>query len=113
MVRDMVIKIAREENFMCLDDKGRPSLCVQSHRGGILRSINLESFEVNSKSLRTSVGMHIEPSVLKTMGQNMSQLKRLRVLDLLLSATSDADLIDENVLSRIGLLQHLICLKIE
>ena len=113
MVRDMVIKIAREENFMCLDDKGRPSLCVQSRRGGILWSINLERFELNFKSLRTFVGMQIEDSVLKTLCQNMSQLKRLRVLDLSLSTTSNADLIDENSLSKIGLLQHLICLKIE
>lgn len=41
MVREMVIKIAREENFMSLDDEGRPSVC--SHDNDNLKTAFIRS----------------------------------------------------------------------
>ncbi|XP_058096293.1 disease resistance RPP13-like protein 4 [Magnolia sinica] len=114
MVRDMVIKIAREESFVSLDGRVGPVFSVQSRRLGILRNTAVESIE-NSSKLRTLVGMNIaSEKIILSVKTKLCELRWLRVLYLSLSTTKiDEDLLAKDWLSGIGSLQHLVYLYIE
>ncbi|XP_058096021.1 disease resistance RPP13-like protein 4 [Magnolia sinica] len=61
MVRDMVIKIAREDNFfVSLDSESMPGSSVQPRHLRISRNTTVERIRNSSTKLRTLVGMRIE-----------------------------------------------------
>ncbi|XP_058100065.1 disease resistance RPP13-like protein 4 [Magnolia sinica] len=115
MVRDMVVKIAREESFfVSLDSGGRPAFSEQSRRVGIVR--NTVEITGNSSKLRTLVGMEIESEeIIASVKPKLCKVRWLRVLSLSLSPLlrMHVDVVTEDWLSGIGSLQHLVYLKIE
>ncbi|XP_058089194.1 disease resistance RPP13-like protein 4 [Magnolia sinica] len=119
MVRDMFIKIAREEDFFVrLDCGDRPAFIVQPRRwGGLGISMNttVGSIQNSSTKLRTLVGVDIEHrEIVASVEAKLCKLRWLRVLCLSFSNTEiDEDIVGKNWLSRIGSLQHLVFLRIE
>ncbi|KAJ8631205.1 hypothetical protein MRB53_024528 [Persea americana] len=120
IVRDMIIKIARDENFTHLDKRGRPELTVQSRRmgmfsNGIIKSIErtgLKKSTIESK-LRTLWALDVGKEDVLSKNMELCKLKRLRVL----SVSFYKDLKDEDVmkdwLDGIASLLHLVYLKIK
>ncbi|KAJ8631204.1 hypothetical protein MRB53_024527 [Persea americana] len=120
IVRDMIIKIARDENFTHLDKRGRPELTVQSRRmgmfsNGIIKRIErtgLKKSTIESK-LRTLWALDVGKEDVLSKNMELCKLKRLRVL----SVSFYKDLKDEDVmkdwLDGIASLLHLVYLKIE
>ncbi|KAJ8631175.1 hypothetical protein MRB53_024498 [Persea americana] len=89
LVRDMVIKIARDVNFTSLDERGRQELSAESRRVSIIDNGVIKNVEStgarNSKTeskLRTlwGVGMHMEKEVILNKNLELRKLKQLRVL---------------------------------
>ncbi|XP_058089200.1 disease resistance RPP13-like protein 4 isoform X5 [Magnolia sinica] len=114
MVRDMVIKIAREESFfVSLESGGRIGFSVQSRHLGISENTTVESIRNSSTKLRTLVGMEMERNeIIASVKVVLCKVRWLRVLDLSLSNTK-IDVVAKNWLSGIGSLQHLVFLRIE
>ncbi|XP_058095975.1 disease resistance RPP13-like protein 4 isoform X1 [Magnolia sinica] len=114
MVRDMVIKIAREENFfVSLESGGRIGFSVQSRRLGISKNTTvLESILNSSTKLRSLFGMEIERSEIIGSVIVLCKVRWLRVLCLSLS-NMKIDVVAKYWLSEIGSLQHLVFLRIE
>ncbi|XP_058096821.1 disease resistance RPP13-like protein 4 [Magnolia sinica] len=111
MVRDMVIRTAREESFFVrLDCGGSPAFSEQSRRLGIVKNTAVESIGNSPTKLRTLVGMDIQSiEMIASLKAKLCEVRWLRVLSLSLS---DSDL-DRNMLSGIGSLHHLVYLNIE
>ncbi|XP_058089248.1 disease resistance RPP13-like protein 4 isoform X1 [Magnolia sinica] len=116
MVRDMVIRIAREESFFVrLDCGGSPAFSEQSRRLGIVGNTAVESIRNSPTRLRTLVGTDIQSK--ETIASVKAKLCKVRWLRVLSLSLSDSDL-DENVVcsdwfSGIGSLQHLVYLNIQ
>ncbi|XP_058096983.1 disease resistance RPP13-like protein 4 isoform X2 [Magnolia sinica] len=116
MVRDMVIRIAREENFFVrLDCGGSPAFSEQSRRLGIVSNTAVESIGNSPTKLRTLVGMDIQSTeMIESLRAKLCKVRWLRVLSLSLSESElDGDVVYSDWLSGIGSLQHLVYLKIE
>ncbi|XP_058096298.1 disease resistance RPP13-like protein 4 [Magnolia sinica] len=116
MVRDMVIKVAREESFFAsLDGRGMSGSSVQPRRLGISMNTTMDSIRNSSFKLRTLVGMEIESKVIiASVKAKICKVRWLRVFSLSLSSTRIDDVMaKEYWLSGIGSLQHLVYLKIE
>ncbi|RWR85669.1 disease resistance RPP13-like protein 4 [Cinnamomum micranthum f. kanehirae] len=121
IVRDMIIKIARDENFTHLDKRGRPELAVQSRRmcmfgNGIIERIErteLKKSTIESK-LRTLFASDIGEVVVFCKNMELCKLKRLRVLSVSFETFSKKDEdVMKDWLDGIASLLHLVYLKIE
>eukprot|EP00268_Persea_americana_P024758 TRINITY_DN2416_c0_g1_i1.p1 TRINITY_DN2416_c0_g1~~TRINITY_DN2416_c0_g1_i1.p1 ORF type:complete len:865 (+),score=120.96 TRINITY_DN2416_c0_g1_i1:1768-4362(+) len=120
MVRDMVIKIARDENFTSFDEKGRPIFNMQHCRVGISGNSAIESCgskvvknSITRSKLRTLFSLYIEKEVILNLKMKLFDLKWLRVLYLLLSKTMiNEEILGKDCLDAIGSLRHLVYLHI-
>ncbi|KAJ8641229.1 hypothetical protein MRB53_017923 [Persea americana] len=120
MVRHMAIKIAREENFTSLDERGRPIFNMQHRRMGISKNFTMESAGskvvkslTTQSKLRTLFALHIEEEVILSIKMKLYELKWLRVLYLVLSTTIiDGQVLGTDCLDGIGSLPHLVYLHI-
>ncbi|XXG74432.1 hypothetical protein AAC387_Pa07g3153 [Persea americana] len=120
IVRDMIIKIARDENFAHLDERGRPELTVQSRRmgmfsNGIIKSIErteLKKSTIESK-LRTLWALDIGEAVVFCKNMELCKLKRLRVLSVSFDNLLKGEDVMKDWLDGIASLLHLVFLKIE
>nr|ULP54363.1 ZAR1-basal [Liriodendron chinense] len=114
MVRDMVIRIAREESFfVSLECGGSPAFSEQSRRLGIVRNTAVQSIGNSPTKLRTLVGVNISESkeIITSVKEKLCKVRWLRVLSL---SFSDMDhYMDRDWLNGIGSLQHLVYLNIE
>ncbi|XP_058089245.1 disease resistance RPP13-like protein 4 isoform X3 [Magnolia sinica] len=116
MVRDMVIRIARDESFFVrLDCGGSPAFSEQSRRLGIVKNTAVESIGNSPTKLRTLVGMDIHSiEMIASLKAKICKGRWLRVLSLSLSRSNlDRDVVCSDWLSGIGSLQHLVYLNIE
>ncbi|XP_058089265.1 disease resistance RPP13-like protein 4 isoform X2 [Magnolia sinica] len=116
MVRDMVIRIAREESFFVrLDRGGSPAFSEQSRRLGIVRNTAVDSIRNSPTKLRTLAGMDIQSiEMISSLKAKLCEVRWLRVLSLSLSDWNlDGDVVCRDWLSGIGSLQHLVYLNIE
>ncbi|XP_058096786.1 disease resistance RPP13-like protein 4 isoform X2 [Magnolia sinica] len=116
MVRDMVIRIAREESFFVrLDCGGSPAFSEQSRRLGIVGNTAVESIGNSSTKLRTLVGKDIQSKeMIASLKAKLCKVRWLRVLSLSLPDWNlDGDVVCSDWLSGIGSLQHLVYLNIE
>ncbi|XP_058097019.1 disease resistance RPP13-like protein 4 isoform X2 [Magnolia sinica] len=116
MVRDMVIRIAREESFFVrLDCGGSPAFSEQSRRLGIVGNTAVESIRNSPTKLRTSVGMDIQSiEMIASLKAKLCEVRWLRVLSLSLSDRNlDGNMAYSDWLGGLGSLQHLVYLKIE
>ncbi|XP_058097050.1 disease resistance RPP13-like protein 4 isoform X2 [Magnolia sinica] len=116
MVRDMVIRIAREESFFVrFDCGGSPAFSEQSRRLGIVGNTAVESIGNSPTKLRTLVGMDIQSKeMIASVKAKLCKVRWLRVLSLSLSDSDlDGDVVCSDWLSGIGSLQHLVYLNIE
>ncbi|XP_058089195.1 disease resistance RPP13-like protein 4 [Magnolia sinica] len=114
IVRDMVIKFAREESFFVSLESGcRNGSSVQPRRLGISKNTTVESIRNSSTKLRSLFGMEIERNeIIASVKVVLCKVRWLRVLYLSLSNTK-IDVVAKNWLGGIGSLQHLVYLKIE
>ncbi|RWR85668.1 Disease resistance RPP13-like protein 4 [Cinnamomum micranthum f. kanehirae] len=120
IVRDMIIKIARDENFTHLDKRGRPELTVQSRRLGMFSNDIIESIErtelkkstIETK-LRTLFALDVGEEVVFCKNMELCKLKRLRVLSVSFKEFSREEDVMKDWLDGIGSLLHLVYLKIE
>ncbi|XP_058096897.1 disease resistance RPP13-like protein 4 isoform X2 [Magnolia sinica] len=116
MVRDMVIRIAREESFVVRPDcGGSPAFSEQSRRLGIVGNTAVGSIGDSPTKLRTLVGMDIQSKeTISSLKTRLSKVRWLRVLSISLSDRNlDGDVVYNDWLSEIGSLQHLVYLNIE
>ncbi|XP_058089250.1 disease resistance RPP13-like protein 4 isoform X3 [Magnolia sinica] len=116
MVRDMVIRIAREESFFVrLDGEGSPAFIEQSRRLVIVGNTAVESIRNSPTKLRTLVGMDIQSiEMIASLKAKLCEVRWLRVLSLSLSDSDlDGNMAYSDWLSGIGSLQHLVYLNIE
>ncbi|XP_058100126.1 disease resistance RPP13-like protein 4 [Magnolia sinica] len=116
MVRDMVIRIAREESiFVGLDCGGSSAFSEQSRRLGIVGNTTVDSIANSPTKLRTLVGMDIQSiEMIVSLKANLCKVRWLRVLSLSLSERKlDADVVCSDWLSGIESLHHLLYLNIE
>ncbi|XP_058089247.1 disease resistance RPP13-like protein 4 [Magnolia sinica] len=114
MVRDMVIRIAREESFFVrLDWGGSPAFSERSRRLGIVGNTAVESIGNSTTSLRALVGVSIQnKEMITSLKTILCKVRWLRVLSLSLSYTN-LDVVCSDWLGGIGSLQHLVYLNIE
>lgn len=120
MVRDMVIKIARDEDFTSFDEKKRPIFNMQHRRVGISMNSAIESSgrivvknSITRSKLRTLFALYIEKEVILNLKMKLFDLKWLRVLYLLLSKTMiNEEILGKDCLDGIGSLRHLVYLHI-
>ncbi|XP_058096961.1 disease resistance RPP13-like protein 4 [Magnolia sinica] len=116
MVRDMVIRIAREESFFVrLDCGGSPAFSEQSRRLGIVGNTAVESIGNSSTKLRTLVGKDIHSKeMIASLKAKLCEVRWLRVLSLSLSDRNlDGDVVCSDWLSGMGSLHHLVYLNIQ
>ncbi|KAL5972482.1 hypothetical protein ACLOJK_039286 [Asimina triloba] len=113
-VREMLIKIATEENFFSLNQRERHmasklSRCVVMHD-----DVSEESIENNSARLRTLVAFETESKVMSPcLEANLKKLRRLRTLHLLFSDEIDVTVKSTKWLNGIGSLHHLAYLHLQ
>ncbi|RWR85661.1 Disease resistance RPP13-like protein 4 [Cinnamomum micranthum f. kanehirae] len=120
IVRDMIIKIARDENFTHLDERGRPELTVQSRRMGLFSNGIIKSTErpelkkstIESK-LRTLWALDMGKEDVLSKNMELCKLKRLRVLSVSFKKYLKDDDVMKDWLDGIASLLHLVYLKIE
>ncbi|XP_058096472.1 disease resistance RPP13-like protein 4 isoform X2 [Magnolia sinica] len=116
MVRDMVIRIARDESFFVrLDCGGSPAFREQSRRLGIVGNTAVESIRNSPTKLRTLVGMGIQSiEMIASLKAKQCEVRWLRVLSLSLSDWNlDLGVVCSDWLSGIGSLHHLVYLNIQ
>ncbi|XP_058096566.1 disease resistance RPP13-like protein 4 isoform X2 [Magnolia sinica] len=116
MVRDMVIRIAREESFFVrLDGGGSPAFIEQSRRLVIVGNTAVESIRNSPTKLRTLVGVDIQSiEMIASLKAKLCEVRWLRVLSLSLSYWNlDLAVVCSDWLSGIGSLHHLVYLNIQ
>lgn len=118
MIYEMIVKIAKEENFIHLVDNADPSSCLQSRRVVITEDVRDSFFnKVDKKSLqlRTLVAENIIGSMV--FFSKLYPFKWLRILILSFKMDSDEDDEDlekqQHLLDGIGSFRHLTYLRIE
>ncbi|KAL5972478.1 hypothetical protein ACLOJK_039282 [Asimina triloba] len=110
-VRDMLIKIATEENFFSMNLSMASKL---SRRVVMHENVSEESIENNSARLRTLVAFKTESKVTSPcLEANLKKLRRLRTLHLRLSHEIDETVKSTKWLNGIGSLHHLVYLHLQ
>ncbi|RWR85654.1 disease resistance RPP13-like protein 4 [Cinnamomum micranthum f. kanehirae] len=120
IVRDMITKIARDENFTQLDERSRPEFTVQSRRMGMFSNGMIKSIEtaelkkstIESK-LRTLWALDIGKEDVLSKNMELCKLKRLRVLFVSFKKYSKDEDFMKDWLDGIASLLHLVYLKME
>ncbi|KAL5972481.1 hypothetical protein ACLOJK_021885 [Asimina triloba] len=113
-VREMLIKIATEENFFSLNQRERHMASKLSRRVVMHQNVSEESIENNSARLRTLVAFETDSEVMSPcLEANLKKLLRLRTLYLLLSHEIDVTVKSTKWLNGIGSLHHLAYLHLE
>ncbi|KAL5977540.1 hypothetical protein ACLOJK_021887 [Asimina triloba] len=113
-VREMLIKIATEENFFSLNQRDGHMASKLSRRVVMHENVSEESIENNSARLRTLVAFETESKVMSPcLEADLKKLRRLRTLYLLLSHEIDVTVKSTKWLSGIGSLRHLVYLHLQ
>ncbi|KAK9084659.1 hypothetical protein Sjap_025070 [Stephania japonica] len=113
MVRHMIIKIAKEKNFMSLEEERMTLSC--SPRVVFIRGSKADHFNELGSKLRILVGREISESreLISNIKSKLLKQKWLRALDLSFAIDGvPNEVMDVDWLDGIGLLPLLTCLKI-
>lgn len=113
MVRDMLIKIARKDNFLGLDEEGGPTLGSTSRRLGIFKASQLKVLEFDAK-LRALICTDIESEEFaQGLCKFLQKQRWLRVFYLSFSTINIDFVLPKQWLNVAGSFVHLVYLNIE